>query len=279
MKKIIVPVDFSEYSEYALEAAALLATSYDAEILAVHMLDLDRGSLTDSEDEHNQKMLYFLKLAEKKFRDFLNKDFLTDVTITPIVKHYKVFSEISEIAKKHSVDLIIMGSHGTSGLSEVFVGSNTEKVVRHSNIPVLVIKQKPTHLEFKTVVFASDFADESVSTYQKAVNLFDTFGSKMHLLNVNVPGQGFRSSSELKQRVKKFLEKADGNLNRINDINYVADYSVEKGVLNFSNLVGADLIAIPTHGRKGLAHFFSGSISEDVANHSNLPVMTFKIDG
>ncbi len=57
----------------------------------------------------------------------------------------------------------------------------------------------------------------------------------------------------------------------------MSDYTVEKGVLNFANKIGADLIAVATHGRTGIAHFFEGSISEDIANHAVLPVMTFKI--
>jgi len=278
MNKIIVPIDFSEYSEYALEAAALLAKRHNAEILALHMLNLDRDSLTASETEQNEKMGFYYKLAKERFEEFLQKDYLNDIEITPMVKHFRVFSEVSEVAENHSVDLIIMGSHGASGLSEIFVGSNTEKVVRYSKTPVLVIKQKPEVLDFNTVIFATNFDEENISAYIKARQLFDKFGSKVHLLHVNVPGQNFRSSTELEQRAANFLQKADGNLNRINHIDYVADYSVENGILNFAALVGADLIAMPTHGRKGLAHFFSGSISEDVANHSKLPVMTFRID-
>jgi nucleotide-binding universal stress UspA family protein len=94
---------------------------------------------------------------------------------------------------------------------------------------------------------------------------------------VNLPGERFKSSLEMEKTVANFLEKADGNLNKINDIHYVADYTVEEGVLAFANVVGADLIAVPTHGRRGISHFFAGSIGEDIANHSTLPVITFKI--
>jgi len=277
MKKIIVPIDFSEHSEYALQSAALLAKRHNAELLALHMLNMESDRLTDSSIEQNEQMMFFLQLAQQKFKSFLDKDYLKGIKVTPIVKHFRVFSEISKVAEEHHADLIIMGSHGASGLSEVFVGSNTEKVVRNSNTPVLVVKQKPSRLNFDTVIFASDFNEEAVSAYQKAIKLFDAFGSKVHLLNVNVPGQSFRSSAELENRLANFLKKAEGNLDKINTINYVADYTVEKGILNYSNLVGANLIAIPTHGRKGLAHLFSGSISEDIANHATLPVMTFKI--
>ncbi|WP_452220514.1 universal stress protein [Lacinutrix salivirga] len=277
MNKIIVPIDFSEYSEYALETAAILAKRNNAEILALHMLEIDKGRLTDSADEQNAKAVFFLKLAEQKFEEFLQKDFLEGLSITPIVKHFKVFSEVSEVAAEQNADLIVMGSHGTSGLSEIFVGSNTEKVVRHSKIPVLVVKHKPTRLKFETVVFACNFSEEMVEPYLKASALFNTETSSLKLLYVNVPGDRFMSSQEMEADVAAFLQKADGNLDSINTVHYVSDYTVEKGILNFSNLVGADLIAVPTHGRTGIAHFFEGSISEDVANHSNIPVMTFKI--
>nr|WP_321228439.1 universal stress protein [uncultured Psychroserpens sp.] len=273
MNKIIVPIDFSEYSEFALETAAILAKRNNAELLVLHMLELDKGSLVSSGDDQSQQMVFFLKLAEQKFETYLDKEYLKEIKVTPIVKHFKVFSEVAEVAQEHNADMIIMGSHGASGLSEIFVGSNTEKVVRYSEIPVLVVKQKPANLNFDTVAFASDFSDEMVQPYIKARKLF----SNIKLIHVNVPGEGFKSSSEMESTVANFLKKADGNLDKLNDVHYTSDYTIEKGILNASNLLGADLIAVPTHGRKGLAHFFSGSISEDVANHATLPVITFKI--
>ena len=156
MKKIIVPIDFSEYSEYALEAAAILAKKNNAEIFALHMLEMSNAVFTATGENQQPKMLFYLRLAEQKFQEFLTKDYLEGIKVTPIVKNFKVFSEVSEVAEEHGADLIVMGSHGVSGFTEVFVGSNTEKVVRHSNLPVLVIKQKPANLHFENVVFPSD---------------------------------------------------------------------------------------------------------------------------
>jgi nucleotide-binding universal stress UspA family protein len=277
MKKIIVPIDFSQHSEYALEAASILAKKNNSQILALHMLEISDSMLINSDNEQHAKVVFFLKLAEQKFETFLKKDYLKGVEVVPIVKHFKVFSEVSNVAKEHSADLIVMGSHGTSGFSEIFVGSNTEKVVRHSEIPVLIIKNQPTSMDYKNVVFASDFSEESIKPYINASNLLTSFGSDVHLLYVNVPGELFKSSSEMEETMTGFLTKADGNLNRMNAVNYVSDVSVERGILTFARKINADLIVIPTHGRKGLAHFFEGSISEDLANHANLPVMTFKI--
>lgn len=276
MNKIIVPIDFSKYSEYALEAAAILAKKHHAEILALHMLEMSDNLFLTSSEEQKSKTFYFLRLAEQRFEQFLNQDYLEGITVRPMVKKSKVFSEVSEVAKEQGADLIVMGSQGTSGFSEVFVGSNTEKVVRHSSIPVLVIKQRPSNFNFDTVVFASDFMENKVDVFKQALQTIGE-GSDFNLLYVNVPGQNFKSTAEMEQTVANFLMKADGNIDRLSKVHYVSDYSIEKGIVNFANVLGADLIVMPTHGRRGLSHFFEGSITEDLANHSTLPVMTIRI--
>jgi len=277
MKKIIVPIDFSKHSEYALKTAAKLAKKSNAELLVLHMLELSDIILTESDSQQQQKAVFFLKLVEQKFEAFLDKDYLKDVNLTPIVKHYKVFSEVNDVAKEHDADLIVMGSHGTSGFKEFFVGSNTERVVRNSETPVLVIKNEIKDINFGTAVFATSFEEENVRPYLNATSMFKALGAKLILLYVNLPNEHFKSSVEIEKKIAEFLITADGNLDRINDVAYHADYTVEQGVINYANKVGADIIAIPTHGRKGIAHFFAGSIGEDIANHSPLPVITFMI--
>ncbi len=277
MKKIIVPVDFSKHSEFALKTAVKLAKKNNAEILALHMLELQEGMLNESENYQQQKAVLFLKLAEKRFKQFLSKDYLKGVKITPILKHYKVFSEINKIAEKQKADLVVIGSHGTSGAKEFFIGSNTEKVVRNSSIPVLVIKNELRDILFDDAVFACDFSDEAVASYKKVHEIIDLLGAKIHLLYVNLPTEKFMSTVEMENKVALFMQKAEGDVSLINKVNYVSDYSVEKGVLNFSNAIGADLIAVITHGRKGMSHFFKGSVSEDIANHATLPVLTIKV--
>lgn len=278
MKKIIVPIDFSNHSEYALKTAAKLAKKYGAELLALHMLEMSDIMLSASGGLQNQKTIFFLKLAEQKFENFLKKDYLKDIKITPIVKHYKVFHEINDVAlEHHNADMIVMGSHGASGLKEFFVGSNTERVVRHADIPVLVVKRELSNISFDVVAFACDFTEEAIAPYLKARAMCNAMQAKMYLVHVNLPNDRFKSSLEQERSVVSFLTKAERNLDKMDDVCYVADYTVEDGLLNCANKIGADLIAIPTHGRKGLAHFFEGSIGEDVANHATLPVMTFKI--
>ena len=277
MKKIIVPLDFSEYSEFALKAAAKLAKKFNSEILALHMLEMADVILTSSEGFIDERTVYFFKLAEQRFETFLQKDYLTDIKVTPIIKHYKVFSEVNEIVRNHDADLIIMGSKGTNGVLDVFVGSNTERVVRHAEVPVLVLKNELKDINFKSAIYACDFSEDAIRPYLNAVKMTDKLGAKLHLVHVNLSNNSFKSTTEIEKMVVNFFSKADRNLDRMDSVHYVSDYSVEEGVLNFSDKIGADLLLIPTHGRTGLAHFFEGSIGEDIANHADVPVMTFKI--
>jgi len=277
MKKIIIPVDFSEHSEYALKTAAKLAKKHDAELLVLHMLEMSDIMLSASDGLQNQKAAFFIQIAEQNFEEFLKKDYLNDVKVTSVIKHFKVFSEVNDVALKHDADLIVMGSHGSSGFAEFFIGSNTERVVRNANIPVLVVKNNLSDVNFDVVAFACNFSEEAIKPYLNAVKMFDEVGAKLYLVHVNLPNDRFMSSLEIEQKTVNFLTKAESNLDKMKDVHYVSDYTVEEGVLNCANKIGADLIIVPTHGRKGLAHFFEGSIGEDVANHSTLPVMTFKI--
>ena len=277
MKKIIVPIDFSEHSEYALETAASIAKKFNSDVYVLHMLQLSNAIITASADSLNEEAVFYLKLAEQKMETFLDRPYLKGVNVIPVVKHFMVFKEINELVKAQDADLIVMGSHGASGAKEVFIGSNAEKVVRHAEIPVLIVKHNPILVEFDTIIFASDFSLDSVESYIKAKSIFNKLDAKVQLVYVNTPNSDFKSSVEIDQLISKFLKIAEGNLDMFKDVAVVSDYSVEQGILNYANRAGADLIAVATHGRKGLAHFFEGSISEDVTNHSTLPVMTFKI--
>ena len=275
MKKILVPVDFSEYSENALKVAATIAKKQNAEIVAVHMLGLSEAVITKEQD--SMEGLFFVKLTQKRFVEFLDKDYLEGITIHQTVKNYTVFSELDDVAKEYNIDLIVMGSHGSSGLSEVFVGSNTEKVVRTASVPVLVIKENSAFNVTKAV-FASDFRLESLNVFNRIVGLFKALDIEVKLLYVNLPGEHYSSTNEIEQRITNFLVHLHEDDNILpEDIAIYSDYSVEKGVFNYAKRIKADIIGIPTHGRKGLAHFFSGSISEDIVNHSKLPVLTVKI--
>src|SRR5699024_469005 len=207
MKTILVPVDFSECSSYALKVAAQIAKKQNAEIVALHMIGLSE-SLTGSNAKEEYEIMHYIKLVEKRFEEFLNKDYLKDIQITDTVYNYQNFTAINDVAKEHNASLIVMGSHGTSGFNEMFVGSNTEKVVRTSDVPVLLVKGEPKNFTLDHAIFVSDFTSKSVNVYQRAMNFFDLFNTEVELVYINLPADKFRSNNQLRKRFRSFLEEA-----------------------------------------------------------------------
>ncbi len=100
MKSIIVPIDFSKQSEIALKVAANLAKKSNAELLVLHMLELSPAIISNTEYIPQVHIVHLLKVTEDRLSKFLNKPYLKGISTTSIIKHYKVFSEVNEVAKK-----------------------------------------------------------------------------------------------------------------------------------------------------------------------------------
>lgn len=274
MKKILVPTDFSKEAENALKVAAQLAKRHDCEIYLLHMLEIPFQEVDQLNSQSPlPEAMFFMKMAHKRFEEIMSKDYLKGITVHETVKADSNFNNVVKTCHEHGVDMIVMGSHGASGLKEMFIGSNAEKVVRTSDIPVLVIKNEHANFKVSNFVFASDFKNDNKQTYRQAVDFAKTFDAQILLLMVNTPNN-FSSTADAQKRIHDFIKGETFDNYTINIYN---DDSVEKGILNFSRSSDADLIGISTHGRQGIAHFFNGSISEDLVNHAKRPVITFKI--
>jgi nucleotide-binding universal stress UspA family protein len=275
MKNIIVPVDFSIHSENALKAAVRIAKQHQARVAIVHMISFQEVNL--SKEKKSEDGQYFIELTQKRFDKFLDKDYLNEVTVQTVVQNYKVFSELNQVAKEHRGDLIVMCSHKSNGIQNVIIGSNTKKVVRTSNIPVLVIKGEKKFTPHK-VVFACDFKLESKEVFIKAMQLFKTLQIEVSLLYVNLPARSFKSTYQIYNQIAVFSDTLTQSYKfSPAEVTIFSDFSVESGVFHFAEKQQADIIGIPTYARKGLSHFLSGSIGEAMVNHSSLPIITFRI--
>lgn len=272
MENILVPTDFSEESEKALKVAAQIAEKNDSKLyihhstkMPLHLANTSSGVLPES--------LFFIKIAEKEFEQLLKRPYLQEIELHQTIGHGDLSQDIQEVCEKNDIDIIIMGSHGASGHKQMFIGHNTEKVVRSAKVPVLVIKNEHENFKIDNFLFATDLEDECHSCFKQAQSLAANFNANLHVLYVNTPGF-FKTSSETQKMMNTFKSKNDLKNTSLHIYN---DQTVEKGILNFSKENDIHLIGMATHGRKGLSHFFNGSISEDLVNHANRPVITFKI--
>lgn len=274
MKRILVPTDFSEHAEDALKVAAQIAKKNDSEIIVLHMLELPH-QMNDAilGGASIPETMLFMKKANEMLDTISSRPYLDGIPLTEIVKMDKPIHGITQVSKDYDVDLIVMGSHGSSGVEELLIGSNTEKVVRNSEIPVLVIKKDISNFNVSNIVFASDFSAETKKPFEKLLNFTKFFESKIHLVTICTPNS-FKPTHVIEKAMRDFIIE-------FNITNYTThiynDTNIEKGIINFANSINADIIGMCTHGRTGFAHFFNGSISEGLVNHAIRPVITLKI--
>ncbi len=276
MKTILVPIDFSNEAKYAAKVAAAIAKKHNSEIILLHMLDIPSGAIdfiTGNENHGGPQAILFMKGIHKRFEKFKKRPFFKDVKLHEDVIFHKAFEGVIEESKKHNVDLIVMGSQGATGLKEMLVGSNTEKVVRQSDIPVLVIKKEVKDFTLNNMIFASNFGKDSKKKFQNVLDFAKKFNAKLHLLFINTI-KNFEPTRVTKEKLASFVSDFDMPEHTINIYN---DITIEEGILNFGQEINADIIAINTHGRSGLSQLFTESISKDLANHALRPVITFKI--
>ena len=275
MKKILVPTDFSTEAGYAAELAAKLAKRHDARVYLLHVLDIPRYE-SNSAFPTNQDIgegLFLMEQVKQRFTALLSEPYWENVNVVEAIQFDNTYEGIAEHAADHEVDLVVMGSRGASGFKEWLVGSNTEKVIRFMQCPVLVVKDDQSRLEVNKVVLASNFYGELNDAWDALRPVFDAFDPEVLLLKVITPG-GFEETGYSERLMNEFAHTAGLQNYSVNTYNA---RSVEEGIEAFIRREACDLLIFPTHQRKGLARLLQGSKSEGMANHLPWPVLTFPI--
>src|SRR5690606_14614761 len=227
-------------------------------------------------DSAQINQVYMIELVEKRKRQLeeieaqhQNKPYQFKTRLLFGNPYAGISREISDI----KADLVVMGSKGSSGLEELLIGSNTEKVVRHAKCPVITVKQ-PVHADnIKKIIFASDFGDLNSTVIQHIKSLQELLGAELSLVKINTPSF-FETSRDSRQKMDEFVTQH--GLNNTQAVIYNSS-SEEEGIIEYAEEINADMIAMATHGRTGFMHLLSGSIAEDVVNHAKRPVWTMKI--
>lgn len=276
MKKILVPCDFSKPAINAFRFALDIAQQSNGSVHLLNSIDL-----TGIQDPMMMPALtleqgFIGELKEKASEELtkiITKYNQEDVKVTWSIEFGSLARVITEFVEKNSIDLIIMGSHGASGFSEHFVGSNAERIIRHSSVPVLVMKHYYKG-PIKSIVFPNILDTENqedLITKVKALQAF--FKATVHILFVNTP-INFTSDIVTLARLKEFVKRNMFKNYTINIHNHIYE---DEGIISFTKSIKGNLIAMGTHGRKGISHLLNGSLAEDVANHTDSLIWTYTL--
>ena len=278
MKKILVPVDFSQESSDALDFAIDFNERIKGEIILLHVIELPHYSFNVQGEinwQHPENMLdaQLVKGAHNLLTKWSDRVSAKGQESKIKLRHGHAYKHISKEITTVKANWIIQGSKGSSGLKEIFLGSNAERVIRYAGCPVITIKGPTKISNMKNMVFASDLSEEQDWVALQSKEVQEIFGLNMHIVKVRTP-HNFLSLKDAEKQLHDFVKR--NYLHECTVSSIEADYS-DQGIVAFAEEVGAGLIVIGTHGKIGLAHFFGGSRAEDLVNESKIPVVTFKL--
>lgn len=268
MKKILVPCDFSDSSVQAFRFAAEIAIKSHGEIFLLNVAEFPMLPFPSS--DYETSLLKEIKEKASKALAAIKEKWLIKSKVHLAVEIGLVTEAINKFVLKKKIDLVVMGTHGASGFREYAFGSNAEKIVRSAHVPVITLRHMPKS-GIKNIIFPIDLVmyQQKLVTLVKALQTF--FGAKLHVLYVNNPAWFMRDSST-ERRLNEF---AKANQLKNYTLNIYNDIDPEEGIINFSAKFKNRLVAMSTHGRKGLNHLLTGSVAEDVVNHLDCPIWTF----
>lgn len=272
MKKILVPCDFSETAIKAVRFAGQIARKSKGEVTLLHIIALptmyDSSLVMAFEASYMKEAKAAALLQLQKIK---SKYLGANVRAKLEVQFGDLVFLVNKLLKANKWDVIVMGTRGASGLKEYTIGSNAEKIVRNVPIPVIAVPNVPS--DVRNIVFpvVPDLNQEGL--VMKVKELQEFFNARLHVVFINTPAR-FRRDNETFPRLEKFAKRF---MLKNYTLNIFSDVDEEEGIINFTEFINGDLVAMRTHGRKGIAHLAVGSIAEDVVNHIGCPIWTLKI--
>lgn len=275
IKKLLLLTDFSEISDHATQHALQIAKKTGAAVTFLHVINtpVDWVKLPLEHEQYYPETKAQIGTAKAKL-SALDIAFSKQGLQTAVSLVYNVGAEnIPIFINQRDYDLVIMGSHGANGFREVALGSNAQKVVRQTKVPTLIVKTPPPADGFKRMVIASDFDTNQQSFHHALFDMSEQLQTNLDLLYVNTPYK-FKESEDIAKMLNHFCEFCTGkNCGK----HHVDALNEERGVSYFMKQTNADVLAIATTGKSGLAQLFSPSVTEAMINHLEVPTLVFHI--
>ena len=285
--KILVPVDFSPFSSYATDFAAFLAQEYKADITLFHVIVMHETEIEEEEHLRNIEEIVKHKIltTNSLLEETKKKIEVTNFKIHSVAEHgIKAANSILQYIENHKFDLIIIGTHGRSGLKNWIYGSVAEKVLRLSKIPVITLHNMPTSSHIKNILVPVDFSVNSKSGIETARKIAKTFNSQINY--VHVIEQQLHPSFHVAGIESVFMldpNLKDSSLSKLKEFCFkegeTSSYCVLEGtahsaIANCAKEMKCELIVMSTHGYTGLDHVLIGSTTERVVRVAPCPVLS-----
>ncbi len=282
-KQILVATDFSEYSERALLKSLGIAQRYGSKLHIVHVVPGEGYGVAGT------GMLGAMNFARHGARDlesqFLRKGYLEGIRYQISVEKGEVWPVISRMIGEEDIDLIVVGTHGRSGLGKLLLGSVAEKIFRQARCPVLTVGPNfqpsfPLSALPRRVLFPTDFSPQSERAFPYAVSVAQEHQAQLIFLHVVEPtasGGTYNQDRAIRYtsvRLQELMRSATG-------VNREPEFIIEIGdpadaIVKVAAERGAELVVLGVQARTGLSDRLSWSTANGVVREARCPVLSVR---
>ena len=287
-RRILVPTDFSELAQSAALFAVALSRRFRSRLHLVHVVPTN----LPADISHLGLVLHYRGLALDAARElhrWRSELIPPAIDADELVLRGTPHFEICRAAVELKADLVVLPTHGLTGLSHLLLGSTAERVVRHAPCPVLVIPRpaagpQDATTSFKRILVPTDLSESAAKAFPYAAAFAREFQAAIHLLHVvepprypvfgyaRVPMQEARACRAARQALARLcIEPPFTPLLRVRTHIRTGNASLE--LAEAARTLQSDLIIMATHGRTALAHAFLGSTAEKTVRHAPCPIL------
>ncbi|MFB6134258.1 MAG: universal stress protein [Halanaeroarchaeum sp.] len=285
---ILVPVDGSDCSLRAAEEARTIAEAYDAAVELLSVVDVRSYGLSTPEAGMPTAAVEeaLVEHAEDALDDA--EAVLEGRSVESEVRHGVPVEAVVEYAEEVAADLVVMGTHGHTGMERIALGSVAEGVLREAPAPVVTVREDVERERYDRILVPTDGSEHAEAAFDHAVDVADRFDADLRVLVVVDPeeiGGWFNAGGLSEEFVERHEEKARENarrlLGRAEDAGVDAETTVLEGapheeIVAYAEDEAVDLIAMGTHGRSGVARVLLGSVTESVVRNAACPVLSVR---
>lgn len=293
-KKILVSLDGSELSEMALPLAEGLAGRLGSEITLVYVSESTEDPCYRMCQCYLEKMVQDVKSGVE---ESIGKPVGKENKVNPVVLIGDPAEEILDYASKEKFDLIVMATHGRSGIRRWVMGSVAGKVVTSGNQPIILVRSKEKRPELRKKITLSkilvplDGSKESEMVLPYAEELASKFKAGIVLLRVFKPetyilysGEQLKFLESMRKSAREYIEKAAARLKQKGltvqaEFQELMEGSEAQEIVDFVNSAGCDIVTMSTHGRSGIGRLVAGSVAYELLRLTDIPVMLVRESG
>lgn len=260
-KAILVPTDFSEACDNALNHALELAKNFEATVYVLHVINKDTK-------QYLKKINLEPTAIDQRLNEYLEEK--GDNNLIGMARDGDIYTTIAEVAEEIDAKLIFLGTHGKIGFQRI-TGSHALKVIDHNNVPVIVVQKRGFGNGYKKIVFPVSLDHEDRQKAEFAVILAKMFNSTIHIF------PRFESSENHQHKIMPIVKQIKAYFDKY-EVHHVDSLSNEwaddfdKAILNYSNTIDADMILIMNNSKKH-GPLFGGWEEHIIFNAGQIPVM------